>query len=112
MNISKTKTASLNRIEKDVFYVLLVSVIILLGSYLFLLQRSVWNIFSRQQAVQEIGLLEAKAAATEAEYLEIAGREVNADHARSLGFVDVSHEQNFAIKTAKTITLSLSSNEI
>ncbi|MCX6713435.1 MAG: hypothetical protein NTY66_04495 [Candidatus Vogelbacteria bacterium] len=111
-NPGKTKVVDLTKLERDTFYILLIAVVLLLGSYLFLTQRSVWNIFGRQQAESRIGALETKVASLEAEYMEIAGKEVNTDYARSLGFKDVTNEQDFAVKTAKTVTLSLASNEI
>jgi cell division protein FtsL len=114
MKNSKTKTIAMNwtGVEQRLFYFLLVAAFLLLSGYLYFVQRSVFNIVTRGQAERQIGQLETKVASLEADYMDIAGRQINADNARSLGFRDVSNVQNFAVKAKRNLSLSLSANEI
>lgn len=109
---TRTKAIALTNIEKNLFYLFLFGTVLLLGSYLYLWQSSVWNIVARNRAEQQIGELTTRVATLEADYLALASRQINADFARSLGFRDITAEQNYAVKANQTITLSLSANEI
>jgi len=113
MTNSKVKVATITNVEKNLFYMFFVVAILLLGSYLYLVNMSVLNIVAREKTQVEIGRLTTLVASQESEYLALANREVTVDYARSLGFKEVTSGQGYAVPTKKTVTLSLlSTNEI
>lgn len=112
MNNSKVKVVAITNIEKNLFYMFLFAAILLLSSYLYLVQRSVFNIVARQKAEAEIGTLETKVASMEAEYMAESGSRINPDYAHTLGFRDVTADQNYAVSDKKTAALSLAGHEI
>jgi len=112
MTTAVSKIATLGNIEKRLFNMFLVVAVLLLGSYLYLVNESVFNIVARKQAEEKIGQLGTSVAILEAEYLALAGQEITPSFARSLGFRDVSAEQAYAVSTNQTVTLSLVSNEL
>jgi|GEM_PF-3176773 len=112
MNISKVKVATITNIEKNLFYMFFVAAILLLGSYLYLVNMSVLNIVAREKAQTEIGSLTTLVASQEADYLALADQKITADYARTLGFQNVSTEQGYVVPVDKAVSLSLLNNEI
>lgn len=96
--------------EKRVFYVFLVAATFLLGSYLYLINQSVFNIAYSQKANYKIDQLKTQVASLEEEYMSLSSEKISQNYANSLGFKEVSGGQNYT-SADKKVSL-LVNNEI
>jgi cell division protein FtsL len=112
MQNSNIRVAALGKTEKRLFYLFLAAATLLLITYLYFWQASLFNIVSRERASAEIGRLTTEVAAQEADYIALASRQITLDQAKALGFSDVSADQNYAVSGTQNLSLSLSRDQI
>jgi hypothetical protein len=88
----------------------LVAIFLLLAGYVYFFHNSVFNLRSREAAMEQIIELETKIAVLENQSLTLLSG-INLDLAHSLGLMEISTEPIFATR-AKDIRLSLAVDEI
>lgn len=96
--------------ENKIKWGMIVMLVILAGTYLYLLNSSVFTVADRRDNEEKIVDLEAKVFTLEADYL---GRlsVVNLDFAKQLGFIEATGNIGFALKD-KPLGLRLGADEI
>lgn len=92
----------------NIFWSLVVCVIITLGLYLYFLSSTVYTIVLRQQTEKSIATLEGNAGTLESNYLNIKNT-VTIEFARSKGFKDIIATQYISRKSLGT-NLSLNTS--
>ncbi len=95
--------------ENKIKWFLIITLILLSGAYLYLLNDSIFSVASRSDNEETISQLEAEVSSLEAVY---AGQlsNINLDLAKKLGFIDSTGHSSFAVKD-RPIGLLVNNNE-
>lgn len=108
----QTKTIAIANIQTKIMWTLFVAVILLLASYLYLVNKSVYNIVERKQAEESINSLNTEVAMLETEYMTLTTTKINLDYAHSLGYKDVPNNLSYIARSVKPSAISMRNNEI
>jgi hypothetical protein len=76
-------------LQKKTFFILATIALVFLGGYAYFVNKTVWNVVSRQHAVKEISKISSEVAELEAAYMSLSGT-LTLDHAYTLGFREVT----------------------
>lgn len=98
-------------IDRKIIWGLFLAIACLFGSYVYLINSSVFNIAERKTNEEKIVVLEAEVSILEAGYLAKLG-EINMDYISRLGFVDSAKNTTYAVVGNSTIGLLSVKNEI
>ncbi|HZS42934.1 MAG TPA: hypothetical protein VFA52_01815 [Candidatus Paceibacterota bacterium] len=80
------RTGSLNRLESPVvFWGVILALILFVGIYGYLVNKTVWNVVARQRAEKNITLLNTQLGSLESNYMSLKNN-INLNLAHSLGF--------------------------
>lgn len=99
------KKLNINSVERKTFWVLFITLIILSGSYGYLVNKTILNIVDRESIEENIITLNSKISESEFEYIALKNQ-VNIDYAYSLGFDDAKN-MKFASRKLPSQSLSL-----
>ncbi len=82
-------------------------IILLIVSYLYLINSSVFNIMERREAEEKIGTLGTEVALLESKYIELSS-DIDMDLAQQLGFREIDDtEAKFTAKISAPVSVSL-----
>ncbi len=102
-----TKGYTLESIEEKIVWAGFAAVIVLVMSYLYLVNSSVFNIMARREAEEKIGSLGTQVALLESQYIELSSH-IDMDLARQFGFREIEDtEAKFTAKVTAPINVSL-----
>ena len=103
-------TLAINTIERTsklIFWALLAGVVILASTYMYMINRTVWNVLARQQAETQIVSINSKLSAVEYTYIASKNK-VTMQLAQSMGFEPISSNQSIFVTrdvAAKSVAL-------
>lgn len=99
------KKLNINSVERKMFWFLFVALMILSGSYGYLVNKTILNIVDRETIEENIIALNSKISESEFEYIALKNQ-VNIDYAYSVGFNDAKN-MKFASRKLPSQSLSL-----
>ncbi len=82
---------------RTVFWALIISMIILSGTYMYLVHKTVFNAVARESIQEDIVALNSKLSEAEFEYINTVGG-ITMDTARELGFKAASSKVTFVTR--------------
>ena len=106
-----SRSLSLESDEKRLILAASFLVVGLCLTYIYLINLSVFNIYSREQSEDKIGSLRGRVASLEGNYLTLSSR-ITIDLAHQLGFQDAIVESAFASRDETNVSLAVRLNEI
>ncbi len=75
--------------QKKIFFILAGLVVFMLGTYVYFVNQTVWNVVSRQNATKTIHKVSSEVAVLEADYMNLSST-LTLEHAYALGFQEVN----------------------
>lgn len=87
--------------QKNIFIILCTLVVLFLGAYGYLVNKTVWNVVARQNAVKEIQRLSSDIATLESSYMTVS-KTLTLNHAYTLGFKDVPSSDTIFVEQTVT----------
>ncbi|HYC82934.1 MAG TPA: hypothetical protein VEB60_00085 [Candidatus Paceibacterota bacterium] len=106
---SLAKTYRLDVIEEKAVWASFAMIVLLVISYLYLVNSSVFNIMARREAEEKISSLGTQVALLESQYIELSSR-IDMDLARQFGFREIEDtETKFTAKVTAPINVSFAS---
>ncbi|MEK7477945.1 MAG: hypothetical protein AAB645_01075 [Patescibacteria group bacterium] len=110
--MQQTRAIFIEHIQTRLIWTLLVTLVLLLSSYLYLVNRSIFNIVERKQAEETINSLNTKVAMLETDYMTLTTSKINLDYAHSLGYQNVLNSLSYIAKSVKPMAIFMPNNEI
>lgn len=96
---------NLQKIQKKTFFILALITLLLLGTYVYFVNQTVWNVVSRQNAVKEMQNLSSEIAALETSYMKSLSA-LTIEEAKLLGFKEItSNETTFVERIAPAVAV-------
>jgi hypothetical protein len=86
-------------LQKKVFFILAFIALTFLGGYAYFVNKTVWNVVSRQNAVKELSKMSSQVAELEASFMSLSGS-LTLDQAYVLGFHEVTSADTTFIERA------------
>ncbi len=74
--------------QKKLFFILAGLAVFMLGTYIYFVNQTVWNVVSRQNAVKSVHTASSEVALLEASYMSLSST-LTLEHAYELGFQEV-----------------------
>ena len=100
----KQATAAIHTIERTaqlIFWALLFGVVMLASMYIYMINKTVWNVLARQQAQTQIVSINSKLSAVEYKYIS-AKNSVTMQLAESMGFQPITNQSMFVTRDIST----------
>jgi len=104
-NITKTLN-TIDRISATLFWSLLSMLVLLMGAYGYMVNQTVWNAFNKDQAEEQIIVLNSKLGDLEFQYMSLSN-DISLEKAYELGFQNAVGKTLFASRefTAKNVAM-------
>lgn len=84
------------------FWFMIVGIILLVLTYIYLVNSIVWNVSLRQQTEKRLADLTAQLSTMESTYVSLTSK-INIENAYNLGFKDISSDQTEFVKRSATL---------
>ena len=104
-NVAKTIN-TIDRLSVTLFWSLLSVLIVLVGVYGYMVNKTVWNAFNKDQAEEQIVALNSKLGDLEFQYMSLSN-DISMEKAYELGFQNASGKTLFAARefVAKNVAM-------
>jgi hypothetical protein len=91
--------------QGQVFWALIIGIVVLMGFYIFLINKTVMNVAARGALEKNISAMNSKIGELEFKYISLKNK-VNIELAYSMGFKDVLNPQYISLRTLGRVSTS------
>lgn len=94
----------IEKLSKSIFWAMLILIILLAGTYMYFINRTIWNVATREKIQDEIVALNSKLGEKEFEYIKSKGS-ITMESAKQLGFDEPQRVSFVTKEILKTVAM-------